>query len=401
MSLLFTANVFAQQQIKVYPSSIRLEKGKTRTITATAFDSSGNYLPNQTFTFNRAGGSGATASIRRNPEGNTESNNSRYSANLGEISGLAAGSATFTATLNGVLSNVVTVTVFDPASAPQAVIRGDNEAENNTTIRAQVGEAIEVNAESSQGTKFVEWFWGDGDRTGDLISATHAFLRAGTYTLRLRVTNSGGQSAESTVSVIVSDFAAATRTFTVQTAAELLNAYNQCIGGEHIVIPAGTVISGHIELPARNFSDFVTIRSSAVMPEMAVRVSPDQSGLVVFRGTYANELPLLIRSRASKIRLSGIKFEPFPGSADYDKNYYLLQIGEAFGQTTSADNPTKIILDHCVVNPPDNVQVVHAILNDGYKVSIISSWLGNIKTYGSQDSQAVFSLDGRGAHVYN
>jgi hypothetical protein len=54
-----------------------------------------------------------------------------------------------------------------------------------------------------------------------------------------------------------------------------------------------------------------------------------------------------------------------------------------------------------VINPPDNVSVVHAILNDGYKVTILSSWLGNIRTYGSQDSQAVASFDGRGAHVYN
>lgn len=399
--LIFTSTAFAQQTVKVYPTSIRLEKGKTRTFTAIAFDTSGNYMPNQNFTFSRATGSASTASVRKSTEGNTESNNSRFSANLGEISGLSAGTATFTATLNSVVSNPVTVTVFDPSATPQAVIRGDNQAENNTTIRARVGEAIEVNAESSNGTKLVEWFWGDGDRTGDLISATHSYLTAGNYPLILRVTNSNGQVSESTVSVIITDFPAATRVFTVQTAAELVAAYNQCTGGEHIVIPAGSVITGSVVLPARSFSDFVTIRSSAVMPNMPVRVAPDQSGLVTFRGSYVDELPFLIKNRAGKIRLSGLKFDPFPGGADYLKNYYLLQIGEAFGQTSAADNPSKIIIDHCVVNPPDNVQVVHAVLNDGYKVSIISSWLGNIKTYGSQDSQAVFGLDGRGAHVYN
>jgi hypothetical protein len=399
--VVLTATAFAQQTVRVYPASIRLEKGKTRTFTAIAFDASGNYMPNQTFTFTRSTGSATTASVRRSPEGNTESNNSRSSAHLGEISGLAAGTATFTATLNSVTSAPVSVTVFDPAVTPQAVIRGDNEAENNTTIRARVGEAIEVNADSSLGTKMVEWFWGDGDRTGDLMSATHAYLSAGTYELRLRVTNSGGQISESTVSVVITDFAPPTRSLTARTAAELVAAYNQCIGGEEIVIPAGTVITGHVELTPRNFTDFVTIRSSAAMPAMPVRVAPDQSGLVTFRGTYNDELPFLIKNRVSKLRLSGLKFDPYPGGADYLKNYYLLQIGEAFGQNSMADNPSRIILDHCVVNPPDNVQVVHAVLNDGYKVSIISSWLGNVKTYGSQDSQAVFSLDGRGAHVYN
>jgi hypothetical protein len=399
--LALSSPISAQQQVKVYPATIRLDKGKTRTITAIALDSSGGYMPNQTFTFSRATGNAATASVRRSPEGDTESNNSRFSKNLGEISGLASGQATFIATLNGVNSNAVTVNVVDPADAPLSVIRGDNEAENNTTIRARVGEAIEVNAENSQGVKVTEWFWGDGDRTSDLISATHAYLAAGTYQLKLRITNSTGQVAESTVSVIITNHPPPTRTFTVTTAAALLAAYNQCTGGEEIVIPAGTVITGHMELPARNFSDFVTIRSSAVMPDMAVRVSPTQTDLVTFRGSFANESPLLIKNRASRIRLSGIKFDPYNGSSDTVPNYYLLEIGQAFGQTTIADNPSRIILDHCVVNPPNNIQVVHAILNDGYKVSIIASWLGNIKTFGSQDSQAIFGLDGKGAHVYN
>jgi len=402
VSLLFYGmTASAQQTVKLYPNAIRLDRGKTRTVTAIAFDAAGNYMPNQVFTFSRVTGSAATATVRNSPEGNTESNNSRYSWNLGEIAGLSAGTATFKATVNGVQSNAVTVTVVDPAAAPQAVIRGDNEAENNTVIRARVGEAIEVNADSSQGVKLAEWFWGDGDRTSDLLSATHAYLTAGTYQLRLRVTNSGGQFSESSVTVIITDFAPATREFIVTNKAELLAAYNQCIGGEHIIIPAGTVISGNVELPARPFTDFVTIRSSAAMPDMTSRVSPTQIGLVTFRGTYLNELPFLIKNRASKIRLSGLKFEPFNGTPETAQNYYLLQIGEAFGQSSFADNPTKIILDHCVLNPPDNVQVVHGILNDGYKVSMIGSWFGNIRTYGGQDSQAVFGLDGRGAHVYN
>ncbi|MCV4776893.1 hypothetical protein OFM21_29395, partial [Escherichia coli] len=77
--------------------------------------------------------------------------------------------------------------------------------------------------------------------------------------------------------------------------------------------------------------------------------------------------------------------------------YYLVQIGEAFTQTDVSQNPNKIIMQHCVINPPDDVDVVHAVLNDGYKVSLISNWIGNVKTNGGQDSQAVVSFDGRGA----
>ena len=400
IGLTFISGVLSfAQQIKVYPANLRVEIGKTATFTALAFDTQGNYVHNQVFSFERSSGPANVASVRRSPEGDTEEANSRLSKNLAEVKGLAAGTITYVARVGSTVSQPVTVTVTDPDAAPTAVITEDSEAGQPITVL--VGDAIEVSAESSGGTKNVEWFWGDGDRTGDLLSASHAYLIPATYLLKLRVTNGLGQIAESSISVVVSPFPAPTRTFTVTTVAQLLAAYNQCTGGEHIIIPAGTVIAGQVELPARSFTDFVTIRSSAAMPEMPIRVTQRDPGFAVIRGSYPNEIPFIIKDRASKIRLSGIKFEPFHGTDDSIQNYYLLQIGEPNTQRSTEDNPSHIILDHCIVNPPDDLQVVHAVLNDGYKVSVVSSWLGNIRTFGGQDSQAVFSLDARGAHVYN
>lgn len=391
----------AQSRIKVYPQDIRLEKGKTRTFTALAFDQVGNYIPNAPLRFLQSSGSNSTASIRSSPEGDTEGDNSRFSSNLAEVSGLNSGAATFVAEINGVQSPQVTVTVVDPAETPRAMIKGDNELIDGRTIRVRAGEAIELNAESSSGAAAIEWTWGDGDRTTELLSVTHAYLYEGTYELHLRVTNSVGLTSDSAVNVLVSGFPPPTRTFTVTTSAQLLNAYLQCTGGEHIIIPAGAVLTGGVELPARSFSDYVTIRSSSVMPEMGIRASPRQTDLAVIRGSFVTDIPLTIKNRSSKIRLSGVKFEPYAGGGDLFQNYYLLQIGEPFSQSSTDDNPSRIIIDHCVMAPPDGVQVVHGMLNDGYRISVISSWLGNIKTYGGQDSQALFGLDGRGTHVYN
>ena len=59
------------------------------------------------------------------------------------------------------------------------------------------------------------------------------------------------------------------------------------------------------------------------------------------------------------------------------------------------------------MNPPDTTMVRHGIMNDGYKVALISSWLGNIFTRCIPgqgcftDSNGVYSLNGKGAHVYN
>jgi hypothetical protein len=398
--LLVAVTGTGQTSIKVYPNDLRVNVGETVTFTALAFGR-GNYQPSTRFSFVRVAGTGSIASIRNSPEGNTEGPNSYSSDNLAEVLGLSAGTVTYVARAGNVESPPVTVTVLDPSASPYAIIRSGGNDRAVSTILARTGEAIEVDAQSSSGVDKVEWFWGDGDRTSDMLSATHAYLEPGTYLLRLKVTNRLGNISEASAAVLITPIPPPTRTFVVSTIPQLLAAYSQCTGGEHIVIPAGTVLTGEIELPARAFSDFVTIRSSSEMPDMAVRAHPLQQNFAVLKGGHPGEIPLTIKNKASKIRLSGLKFEPFSDTDDTIRNYYMLQIGEAFGQNSADDNPSQIIVDHCVINPPDNIQVVHGILNDGHRVSIISSWLGNIKTYGGQDSQAVFSIDGRGAHVYN
>lgn len=91
LPLIFAADASAQAVVKIYPKTIRLDKGKTRTITATAFDASGNFIPNQVYNYSVTSGNSSAVAINKNVEGNTEGNNSRYSNNLGKITGLAAG----------------------------------------------------------------------------------------------------------------------------------------------------------------------------------------------------------------------------------------------------------------------------------------------------------------------
>jgi PKD repeat protein len=390
---------FAQpkDQVVVYPSNVRIEMGETASITAIAFDRSGQWAPNLTFKFKAGSGQPSIATIRNAPIGNTELGASRFSKNLAEITALQAGTMTFTATAGRHKSGSVTITIVDPAAPPNALISGDSTLGSPVNVR--VGQVVELNGEASSGAHQIEWSWGDGDKTTGLLSAAHAYLYAGVYQVKLKITNAGGAVSENTVTINVTDHPAPTRVFVVRTVAELTAAYNQCTGGEHIVIPAGTVLTGQVELGPRPLTDFVTIRSSTPMSDMGFRTKRTGDGHAVIRAGHPNGIPFLIKDRVSKIRLSGLKFEPF-ATESYVQNYYMLQIGEP-GQLSANDNPRDIIIDHCIINPPDNVQVVHGIGNDGYKVSVISSWLGNIKTYGGQDSQAVFVSDGRGAHVYN
>lgn len=385
------------QTIKLYPSSLRITKGKSNTATALYYVGGSTPDPNIPLLFSSSVPNVATAT--------PSVQGGNLAENLTRINALNAGTAIVTASYNGFTSNPLTVIIDDPAASPIAVIHGDNDASGGTTITTKVGEPIEIDAEQSQGVNSLEWDWGDGDKTADLFSSTHAYLQAGTYTLRLTVKNTAGASATSTVSVTVQNFAVPTNIFTVTNAQQLIDAYNQCTGGEHIVIPAGTTIVGSIILPSRNFSDYVTIRSSGTMPDIRNRISPNDGNLAIIKAQDIGPA-LSINNSSSKIRFSGIKFEAW-NPTNNASQYNIVVIG-TLNQTSVSQNPQKIIFQHIVINPPDNVPVRHGIGNQGYKISIISSWIGNIYARcftGGQgcetDSNAIYSITGRGAHVYN
>lgn len=385
------------QTIKLYPSSLRITKGKSNTATALYYVGGSTPDPNIPLLFSSSVPNVATT-MPSFQGGN-------LAENLTRINALNAGTAIVTASYNGFTSNPLTVIVDDPAASPIAVIHGDNDVSGGTTITTKVGEPIEIDAEQSQGVNSLEWDWGDGDKTADLFSSTHAYLQAGTYTLRLTVKNTAGASATSTVSVTVQNFAAPTNIYTVTNAQQLIDAYNQCTGGEHIVIPAGTTIVGSVILPSRNFSDYVTIRSGGTMPDIRNRISPNDGNLAIIKAQDIGPA-LSINNSSSKIRFSGIKFEAW-NPINNASQYNIVVIG-TLNQTSVSQNPQKIIFQHIVINPPDNVPVRHGIGNQGYKISIISSWIGNIYARcftGGQgcetDSNAIYSITGKGAHVYN
>lgn len=378
--------------VKLYPTTLRITKGKSNTATAIYKNSSGvQQSAPFTFTSNNTGIVTVGNDIKEVGTSN----------NLASIKAINAGTTTVTGTYNGLTTNPVTITVDDPAAAPNAVMSGDSNG--TTAITAKVGEPIEVSAESSTGVNTVEWNWGDPDKTTDTLSATHSYFQAGTYTLSLTVKNTSGVESTKIVTVNIQNFSAPTATYTVTTAQQLVDAYNLCNGGEEIVIPAGTIITGHIELPSRSFSDYVTIRSSGTMPNVWDRITPNSSQLATIKGQFVNVPTLRIRNGASKLRFIGINFQPFEQTTT--DQFSLVEVGD-LGQSSYTTNPSKIIFQHIVMNPPDTTMVRHGMAVEGYKIAVISSWIGNIFTRCFQgsgcvtDSNAFFSLNGKGAHVY-
>jgi Carbohydrate binding module (family 6)/PKD domain/FG-GAP-like repeat len=396
--------------IKVYPSTLRIEKGKSKTLTAVAFDSNRNYIQNLNFNF--FSNNTSIVTIEKSREGNIYSPPTYFSKNLADAkTGTNAGATTVYASLNGINSNAVTVLVDDPAAAPTAVINGDNDASGGLNITAKVGEPIEINAENSQGVKNIEWNWGDGDKTTELLSATHAYLQTGNYTLQLTIKNSSGATSTSSVTVNIQNHIAcdASNTIIVNSVSALQTAYNNLtsVGGKCLLMPPG-IYDGNLVLQPKNFSEFVTIGTTATLPDLKNRITPDSTSLITIRSELRGVEALNVNNgipngnKAGKIRFSGIKFDPKHDdwTTDIDA-YYIVKVGDYETTTVASQNPERVIFQHCVLNPPNNIEIAHGLLNNGYKLSVISSWFGNIKTRSAGDSQAIFALSGRGSHVYN
>ena len=329
------SNSLAVGAVHLYPKVVRVQKGKSRTITAVAYDRNGAPIYSASFDSISSSDESVASLSPVLVSGDDISSPTTPPRNLRTITGNAAGVAYVSGSRLTRPDDRIIVIVDDPAALPFAVINGDNDEANGSAINVRVGEPIELNGENSRGADRVVWNWGDGDKTTGLFSATHAFVTPGTYSVSLSVVNRSGSAHTVSVTVNVTAMPAATATINVGSIQELLAAYNNATGGEHIVLPAGARWVGEVSLPPRNFSDYVTIRSSAAMPNLNTRVAPNQSGLVTLEAPYGNGVPLRIQNSVSKVRFVGIKFEPkYIPDSNGPSTYYLVQIGEPFTQTT-------------------------------------------------------------------
>jgi hypothetical protein len=361
------------------------------------------YRKEATFSFAASDPAKATILPSRTSEGdNISVEFSQPAPNLREILGVSAGTIDLTGTWSGSPAAIpAQVMIYDPAASPTAVFD-----QADQTVR--VGEAFEFSAEDCLGVggtglvPAVQWNWGDGDWTHgrEMLSGAHCYTRPDEYTVTLIITNSAGAQAIATRTVTVEAFPAPTVVYNCDTVAEIHAAWALCTGGEHIVTPANIVIGGTIDLPAKTLTDYVTFRSDGTMPHIDTRIAYTSNQLTTIRATDANEPALIIRKTQKMLRFIGWKFDPLqtPGT----RTGYIVYVGP-YGfddQRQISDNPEKIIFQHCAIRPDDDIEIMHAILADGYKVSHIGCQYVNIKSFGNGDGQAVSGFNARGCHVY-
>lgn len=340
--------------------------------------------------------------------------------------GLAPGTVGIRANCNGIQTTVPNCRVADPA-APVTINLAGDVTNATTAINLKECEMLYVDLRGCDGLFDWEYRWGDTawipgnpDTTTEGHTALHVYAVAGTYNFRVRVKNATGQEKfhppldQPAIQVVVTQHTAdvaPTQTFNVSDRAQLYAVIPQCTGGEKIRMAAGVWAQTAenmqlgINLGFGPLTDYVVLETTGVLPsDIRNRVSADSPELCTLGGYSINDPAMVIPDGRGKIVLRGLKFTtPSQGVGQYGGTYTGLVIGSAslspYIHRPAGNEAHHIVLQHCAVDSPDEKNMVHAIENDGYRVSMVSCDFQNAKLNGG-DSQAVSTASTRGLHGY-
>lgn len=173
-------------------------------------------------------------------------------------------------------------------------------------------------------------------------------------------------------------------TITVGSGGNLQAALDNAKPGDTIVLQAGATFTGPFTLRDKGaFTQWIHIRSSAVMPAPGMRVTPaNASSMATIVGTGSPVVALQTQASAHHYRLIGIEFKPAAGAFSFG----LIRLGA--GETSAAAIPHDIVIDRCYIHGDPGVGGRRGIALNSAATAVVDSYLSDWKEAGS-DSQAI------------
>jgi hypothetical protein len=267
------------------------------------------------------------------------------------------------------------------------------------------------------GKHSVRWDFGYSGFTAEMLTQVPTcYPEPGVYTVTLTVYNDVGHFASDTATVTVSAIdetgplhaiheqgSAAANLAALQSAIAVAASENNPV----IIVDAGMVLRGSIQLPNRTGSGYLTIKSSQAssLPGPLSRVAAaDESNMFVWETDPAVgsarciTTPSPSASPAHHYRIIGAKFRK--GDETVNTVTSFIQLGN--GETSISQLPHHFLVDRCAFDGGalTSSLMFRAIHADAADVSVMNSRVYRIK-HNSQDAQALLTIQGLRQTILN
>ncbi len=174
-------------------------------------------------------------------------------------------------------------------------------------------------------------------------------------------------------------------------AAALQSALGSAVGGDEIVLPAGSEFVGSFTLPKHSGADDVTLRGEGLTTPAGTRLTP----------AAAASLPRIITTNvfaaietaqgASNWHLMGLSISLRAGAVD---NYGIVRLGTG-SETALTQFVSDIVLDRVMISGGETGNTSRCVAFNGNALAVVNSWLADCHAKG-RDAQAIGGWTGLG-----
>ena len=173
--------------------------------------------------------------------------------------------------------------------------------------------------------------------------------------------------------------------------AALQAALASAVGGDEVVLPAGSEYVGNFILPKHAGTGAVTLRGEGLTTPVGTRLTPAAAASLPRIVTTNVDAAIQAVDGAKNWHLMGLSISLRPGAVD---NYGIVRFGSG-SETALSQFVSDIVLDRVMINGGETGNSSRCVALNGNALAVVDSWLAECHAKG-RDAQGIESWTGMG-----